>query len=235
MESSSLRVLDGGKRLLTGLPLMVVAAFALTPRLFADLFPEDVRKRIHAVATVVPDLTSDVEVLLTGWGCPRMELARMPRLGTILHAAGSVKGYVSPEAFERGIVVSSAAQVNARPVAEYTVAALVLGLKRAFRHARHYAGGRPELGHMPGEASGVSGTVIGIAGFSRIGRMVAAKLRDYDVRVLVSDPYVPEQEIPRSAPSRPIWTRFARSPAPSPSTPPSCQRPVISSTGGDLR
>ncbi|HEX6683168.1 MAG TPA: NAD(P)-dependent oxidoreductase [Candidatus Limnocylindrales bacterium] len=47
----------------------------------------------------------------------------------------------------------------------------------------------------PATASGISGTVIGIVGASRIGRLVARMLRSYDVRVLVSDPHVPAHEI----------------------------------------
>lgn len=185
--------------------MAVVAAFALTPRLHGELFPEDVSKRISAVATVLPGIASDgwsgfeqAEILLTGWGCPRIDaaaLAHLPKLRAVLHAAGSIKGHVTPAVFERGIVVSSAAAINARPVAEYTVAALVFGLKHAFRHADAYAGGRPRLAHVPGDTSGVSGTVIGIVGASRIGRLVAQLLRAYDVRVLINDPLVPDHEI----------------------------------------
>src|ERR1700754_485184 len=84
-----------------------------------------VRQRLEAVATVLPVgpgaggapvggfLTDpairaalpEVDVLLTGWGCPRIGpevLDAAPKLQAILHAAGSVKGIVDPVAFERG-------------------------------------------------------------------------------------------------------------------------------------
>lgn len=187
-----------------------VAAFALNPKLFADLFPEDVCKRINDVAEVLPGLLTDftsaaalevlarTEVLLTGWGCPVIDssvLAAAPQLRAVLHAAGTVKHHVSQAVYERGILVSSAAAANAQPVAEYTVAALVLGLKRVFQQAHQYSLGRPDLSHVAGERIGLTGATIGIVGASRIGRLVAEMLRDHDVRVLLHDPYVTDREI----------------------------------------
>ena len=43
------------------------------------------------------DALSSVEVLITSWGCSRIDadaLARMPRLKLIAHLAGSVKGFL---------------------------------------------------------------------------------------------------------------------------------------------
>jgi phosphoglycerate dehydrogenase-like enzyme len=178
-----------------------VAAFALSPELVSDVFPEDVRKRIDEVADVVPFAENDlgeVDVLLTGWGCPMLTdelLDSAPHLRAVLHAAGTVKGHVTQAVFRRGILVSSAAAANAQPVAEYTVAMLVLGLKRVFRLAREYAGGEPRLAHVPGDQSGLTGTTIGIIGASRIGRLVAQLLKPYDIRLLLHDPHVSERAI----------------------------------------
>lgn len=191
------------------MPAPPVVAFALTRRLFADLFPTDVRERINETATISPDIISSfsgaardrlrpVEVLLTGWECPPIDeaaLELMPSLRAVIHAAGSIKGHVTPAVFERGILVSSAAAVNARPVAEYTVAMLVLGLKRTFQHAHDYQRGRPDFGYRPGDTSGIAGSTIGIVGASRIGALVARMLRAYDARVMIHDPHVPSGEI----------------------------------------
>ena len=87
-------------------------------------------------AEVADDL-ADAEVLLTGWGCPRITadvLDAAPKLRAIVHAAGTIKTFVDPVVFERGVEVSSAAGANAVPVAEFTVAAIVMAGKRAFRH-----------------------------------------------------------------------------------------------------
>jgi phosphoglycerate dehydrogenase-like enzyme len=163
-----------------------------------------VRARLEATATVLPvgpgrsfldepkilAALPDVDVLLTGWGCPRISpevLEAAPKLQAILHAAGSVKAIVDASAFERGIQVSSAAHANALPVAEFTVAAVVLAGKRAFRLAAQY---RTDPHGMPGSY----GTTVGLLGASRIGRMVAERLRSFDLDVLISDPYLTEAE-----------------------------------------
>src|SRR6478609_5193201 len=77
---------------------------------------------------------ADADVLITSWGAPPItseHLAAAPRLRAVLHAAGTVRGLVPDEAWDRGIVVTSAADENARPVAEFTLAAIILAGKRA--------------------------------------------------------------------------------------------------------
>src|SRR6059058_331759 len=111
---------------------------------FARLFTEPSLARLHAVADVVDagiGALGDVELLLTGWGCPPVDeavLAAAPRLRAIVHAAGSAKGHVTPACWARGIVVATAAEANARPVAEYTLAMILLANKAAPRAERLY-------------------------------------------------------------------------------------------------
>ena len=176
---------------------------ALTPALFA---PEH-HARLAAIAELLdPEpltrfddaraaaLLPRAEVLLTGWGSPRIDIAlldRAPKLAAILHAAGTVKGHVDPLCFERGVRVSSAAAANAVPVAEFTLAAILLAGKRAFRLQRRYAEVRnyrlwwnevPPIGNYR--------KVVGIVGASRIGRLVMQHLRAFHFEVLVADPYL---------------------------------------------
>ncbi len=161
-------------------------------------------ERIHAVAELDENLTIDdfrradqrllaaVDVLITGWGCPRIgaaELAAMPRLRGVLHAAGTVKGHVGPEVWTRGILVTTAAEANAYPVAEYTLAAILLAGKGVPELARGYAAdpgftadGRTDIGNYR--------RTIGIVGASRAGRRVIELLGAFDFTVLLYDPYV---------------------------------------------
>ncbi|WP_405058911.1 hydroxyacid dehydrogenase [Kribbella sp. NBC_01505] len=168
-----------------------------------------VRARLDAVAKVLPvgpgtsflddpaivAALADVDVLLTGWGCPRISpevLEAAPKLQAILHAAGSVKAIIDPTAFDRGIQVSSAAFANALPVAEFTVAAIVLSGKRAFRLAAQYRIERRKAD--PHGMPGSYGTTVGLLGASRIARLVAERLKTYDLEVLISDPYLNADE-----------------------------------------
>ncbi|WP_457964389.1 hydroxyacid dehydrogenase [Arthrobacter sp. D1-29] len=136
----------------------------------------------------------EVEVLLTSWGVPRLDreaLDRMPRLRAVFHCAGSVRSFVTEELWERGIVVTTGAEANAIPVAEFTFASIVLAGKKAqvlanaSRIAREdwtYSTAYGELGNV--------GRTIGVVGFSRIGRRVVQLVQQLqDVTCLVSDPY----------------------------------------------
>lgn len=148
------------------------------------------------------------DVLLTSWGAPELTPERLdaaPRLAAVLHCAGSVRGLVGPAVWERGIVVSSAAEANAVPVAEYTLAAVVMAGKKApflAARARHDRDGwsaalaRTDLSNR--------GRTIGVVGFSRIGRRVVELLRVLDTaEVLVHDPYADPAQVTASG-ARPV-------------------------------
>jgi phosphoglycerate dehydrogenase-like enzyme len=180
-----------------------VAARALSPALF---------DRIAAVARVDRDLVVtdfgvpaaeaalfEAEVLLTGWGCPLVDvrvLAAAPRLRAVLHAAGTVKDHLTPEVWERGIVVSSAAQANAWPVAQYTLAAVLLAGKRAFVHGDPRSLSDARFGNLDPRL-GNNGRTVGVVGASRIGRLVVGLLAAHGFRILVSDPTLTPAEAAR--------------------------------------
>lgn len=138
------------------------------------------------------------EVLLTSWGCPPLTediVAAAPGLRAVVHAGGSVKPHVTEACWQRGIRVSSAAAANAEPVAEYTIAAMLLANKRVFEIARHY---RQERGRSDYEqlfpGLGNYRKTVGIVGASKVGRRVIALLRPFDFDVVLTDPYVDENE-----------------------------------------
>lgn len=141
------------------------------------------------------------EVLITSWGCPPLDDATMaaaPELRAVLHAAGSVRGHVTDAVFKRGILVTTAADANAEPVARYTLAAILWSLKRVpflAAVARDRVDGRAYTVPSRSELSGIGRTVT-LVGFSRIGRRVAALLRSFpDIHVLVVDPVADPAEM----------------------------------------
>jgi phosphoglycerate dehydrogenase-like enzyme len=157
------------------------------------LFTAESLARLHGVADVVAEIGA-AELLLTGWGCPPVDeavLAGAPRLRAIVHAAGSAKGHVTPACWARGIVVSTAADANARPVAEYTLAMILLANKAAPRAERLYRARRGRvdaLAELP--EVGNAGRTVGVVGASRIGRRVIDLLAPHDLAVVVHDPYL---------------------------------------------
>lgn len=138
---------------------------------------------------------AEVEVLITGWGSPMIDaaaLARLPRLRAILHTAGTVRGIVSDAVWEReDVVVTSATELNAVPVAEFTLAQILLAGKRSLAQEHRY---RHDLAPHPATRSspeiGNYGGTVGLIGASRIGVLVAEHLRQFDLEVLFTDPFV---------------------------------------------
>ncbi|WP_394621221.1 hydroxyacid dehydrogenase [Lentzea sp. JNUCC 0626] len=146
---------------------------------------------VHSDFSSVPD----VDLLVTGWGCPPITaevLSRLPGLRAIVHTAGSVRGFVTDACWDRGIVVSSAAQANALPVAEYTVAMILLTGKRVLERARAYRETKQMAVYEVPPTVGNFGAVVGIVSASMIGRRVIELLAPYDFEVLVHDPFVTE-------------------------------------------
>jgi phosphoglycerate dehydrogenase-like enzyme len=184
---------------------------AMIPGLERSLFTEEQLAALRAMAALpetepaVPfdgerarRLLRDAEILLTGWGCPEISavaLDRAPKLRLIAHCAGTVKDMVTPACWERGLRVITAAEANAIPVVEYTVAAILLANKHAFhireiyRQERRYG-----MWHHTTPGIGNLNKRVGIVGASRIGRRVIEALRPFDFSVCVYDPYLSEQE-----------------------------------------
>jgi phosphoglycerate dehydrogenase-like enzyme len=137
---------------------------------------------------------TDADVLITSWGVPRLtadRLAAAPRLRAVFHAAGSVRGLATDELWERDIVVTSGADANAIPVAEYTLAAIIFAGKKAPFLAADASTAYLGWSHLSGfgDLSNFRRS-IGIVGFSRTGRRVVELLRLLDgPNVLVADPY----------------------------------------------
>ncbi|MDO7882823.1 hydroxyacid dehydrogenase [Antiquaquibacter soli] len=183
-----------------------LAAFALHAGLVPALFDAAARSRlderldvvldapISSFDDVAPEVLAELEVLVTGWGAPTIgarELDAMPRLRAIFHAAGSVKGHLGAEVWERGVLVTTAAAANAHPVAEYTLAMILLAGKgvlplvvqeRDFDHDPGLVDHDPDIGNYR--------RTVGIIGASTIGRRVIGLLSAFDFDVLLYDPLI---------------------------------------------
>lgn len=184
------------------------ALFAMNPVYLPQLFPEPLLRRLTAVLDIDPgavaerfdgtdDALAEVEVIVSGWGAPVLDAAvleRAPRLRAVLHAAGSVKGHLREAVWARGIEVASAAGANALPVAEYTLAAILMAGKGIFNLRERFRDEKTfELGYIHPEV-GNFGLRVGLIGASAIGRRVAELLRPFDIEVLLADPYVTAED-----------------------------------------
>lgn len=137
----------------------------------------------------------EADILVTGWGCPTINaevLRAAPRLKLIAHAAGTVKYTLDDAVYERGIRVTHAADANAVPVAEFTLASIIFANKRVFELRDRYRADpqRRSAYALMNEPIGNYRRVVGLIGASRIGRKVAKLLQAFDFTVLLSDPFV---------------------------------------------
>lgn len=187
-------------------------AFAYRPDHAGDVFAPSVLERLGRVCDVIDGnpmdrfddaraarLLAEATILVTGWGCPVIDetvLAAAPHLRLIAHAAGSVKGFVTPAVFSAGIAVTNAADANAVPVAEFTLAAILFANKNVFGFRDDYRLGRDRtrVEQFTNAPVGNWQKTVGIVGLSRIGRRVVTLLRPFDLRVAVHDPYLAPDE-----------------------------------------
>lgn len=189
------------------------AVFAMPPELPGRLFAPDDLTALRALVDLVPqpaasgferDDLGDVAVLITGWGAPRVDasaLERLPALVHVAHTAGSVKSFLDPVLWERGIIVTSAAAANAVPVAEFTLGWILLAGKATPAAAETYFRTRTTSWSSPQEYAGPAFTragnyrkVVGIIAASSIGRLVLELLRPFDFEVLLYDPYLTDAD-----------------------------------------
>ena len=166
-------------------------------------YPEPVVDRARARTIVLPgecserswrgaeESLAEVEYMLATWGMAPLEtalLACAPRLKAVFYAAGSVKFFATPEAFERGILICSAWEANAIPVAEYTMATIFLSLKNFWHYTRQTREQRSwDLGFP---ITGGYQATIGIVSLGAVGKCLAKLLQSYDLRVICHDPLV---------------------------------------------
>lgn len=198
---------------MTRRPRLVLAMHETTA---VDLLGAAHWERLRALADVLDEvpltsfrderarsLLERADVLLTGWGVPPLDaaaLALAPNLRAVVHAAGSVKGFISDACWSRPLSITSVAAANARPVAEFTLAAILLAGKGVFRAQAMYRAHRTlppwrEAGPTPGNRE----KRVGVIGASKVGRQVIALLAPFEFELVVSDPLLTLDEAGRLA------------------------------------
>ncbi|MDR3313812.1 MAG: hydroxyacid dehydrogenase [Oscillospiraceae bacterium] len=165
---------------------------------FYSVYAQSVRKRIFGTAEPPvyneESLQSadfrDVTALFSTWGMPSLredDIQRyFPALQAVFYGAGSVQSFARPF-LGCGVRVFSAWAANAVPVAEYTVAQIILANKGFFRLAQRY---KQTGDRSRSELCGNYGAKIGLIGVGMIGSLVAEMLQRYQLEVLAFDPYL---------------------------------------------
>jgi len=171
------------------------AVFLGEPVMF-EVYDGNAIRRIESLFDIQPALTSldnahQAEYVFSTWGMPVLSEARiathLPRLRAVFYAAGTVQYFARPF-LKRGVRIFSAWAANAVPVAEFTVAQILLVNKGVFADIRQ--AGRTI--HAEGRVGNYR-TKIGVLGAGMIGKLVIDKLQTTDLDILVYDPFVPDE------------------------------------------
>lgn len=146
--------------------------------------------------TAHPERLADVEVIFSGWGAPRMDRAFLeaaPKLRAVFYGAGSIGYFVTEEFWRRGIVVSGAWELNALPVAEYTLGAILLSLKD-FWGLSHAVRRGEGWGDHTRHVTGAFRSRVGLVACGMIARRLIELLKPFDIDCLVYDPFLSPEE-----------------------------------------
>jgi phosphoglycerate dehydrogenase-like enzyme len=145
-----------------------------------------------------PSLSKDCNFIFSTWGMETFSSQEIdtyfPSLQAVFYAAGSVQNFARPF-LSKGIRVFSAWAANAVPVAEFTVAQIILSNKGYFSllHAykeRGFASAVALADHYPGNYK----SRVGLLGLGMIGKQVLRLLQSYDLEILVFDPFLSEEK-----------------------------------------
>ena len=144
-----------------------------------------------------PAQFKDTEYIFSTWGMPQFTEEEiktyLPGLKCVFYGAGSVQHFARPF-INCGVKVFSAWAANGVPVAEYTVAQIILANKGIFSNTKLASQGDREAAianylNYPGNYE----VKIGIIGAGMIGKMVIERLKSYHMTVLVFDPFLSDE------------------------------------------
>ncbi len=129
-----------------------------------------------------------VEAIFSTWGMPVLQEEQIktlfPALKYLFYAAGSVQAFAKPF-LACGVRVFSAWQANAVPVAEYTVAQVLLANKGYFQLAKTADKSYAQAAATFRFYHGNYGAKVGVLGDGAIGSMVIDELLRHDLQVYV--------------------------------------------------
>lgn len=145
-----------------------------------------------------PENFKDTECIFSTWGMPTLSENEIktyfPSLKAVFYGAGTVQYFARPF-LNCGVKVFSAWAANAVPVAEYTVAQIILANKGFFSSSRiAKTGDRKAASQCFHSYPGNYGAKVGIIGAGMIGKLVINMLKSYNLEVLVFDPFLPDEK-----------------------------------------
>lgn len=137
------------------------------------------------------ELVADADAVITQFASVNAEvIAAMSKARVIVRYGIGVDNVDLAAARERGIPVCNVPDYCIDEVADHTLAFLLSVTRQVVPNALHVRGGSWGLATPLDSLKTLKNLTVGIVGFGRIGREVAARLRPFRCRMLVFDPMV---------------------------------------------
>lgn len=173
------------------------------PLIYPNPLPEEIGARVDLIGPVLSAANwrtasaeaRQAEAIFSGWGMARVDeefLDFFPRLKIIFYGAGTIRSFSSEAMWARGVRVTTAASANAESVAEFTLAQILLSLKRMWSQSLAFREGGADV--LGGASPGNVGSTVGLISLGVIGRLVAERLKSYHHEVIAYDPFVSSED-----------------------------------------
>jgi phosphoglycerate dehydrogenase-like enzyme len=121
-------------------------------------------------------------------------LEAMPNLKAYFFGAGNMSHLMTDMAWDRGIRITTAAKMNAIPVAEFALAQIFFSLKRGWDYMARAKKGESQLWGTNKPLPGMYGSTVGIVSIGMISRKLLSLLKNFDIKVVACSPEVNQEE-----------------------------------------
>ena len=161
----------------------------------------DIPDKVYTKAELLADKTisADVEYIFSTWSISiftHEEVKELfPKVKCLYYAAGTVQAFARPF-LDNGIRVFSAWGANAIPVAETTLAQILLANKGFFNNLikNKQEGFNTAAKYFNETYPGNFNVEVGIIGAGMIGKLVIQLLKPFRIKVKVFDPFLPDEK-----------------------------------------
>jgi phosphoglycerate dehydrogenase-like enzyme len=183
-----------------GVKIAVLPEPKIQKRIFGDIH----WRQLEALGTVVRNdqegapqpatlkaVLEGADFAITSWRCPLLTqdvLEQAPDLKAVIHAAGTVKGIVTPALWERGIRVSSGNEQLGIGVAETALGLTIASLKNMWALSQSTRGGEWSTGKD--KVRELYQLTVGVIGAGKAGSHFIRLLRNFHLDILIYDPIV---------------------------------------------
>lgn len=146
-------------------------------------------------ASIMTGRYTDCEIIFSTWSMSTFTAVEidkyLPSVKYLFYAAGAVQSFAKPF-LERGVRVFSAWKANALPVAEFTVAEIMLAAKGYYR-AMNKLGLHWNKVKFNRQCKGNYELKVGLLGVGGVGTLVANRLANSDIDLYCYDKYLTDE------------------------------------------